>query len=156
MKGANSYGGGSYILGGTLNINSDTPWGRSRLADPNLTFAGGGAREVGAASVALSANRNISLDPGVSGTLDTGGNSLIVNGVISGGGHLFKTGSGTLTLTAGNDIAGYVFIDGNVLVDGQFLQRFGICRATPRRAPRSTGDRQRAIHYRRPGTDSAL
>ncbi len=121
LKGANSYGGGSYILGGTLNINSDAALGADPgWPTPNLTFAGGGGTlQVGAASVALSANRNISLDPGVSGTLDTGGNSLIVNGVISGGGHLFKTGSGTLTLTAaGNDIAGYVFIDGNVLVDG--------------------------------------
>jgi len=121
LTGANNYAGGTYIFDGTLNINSDAALG----ADPgsptaNLTFtSAGGTLQVGGATVALSYNRNISLDSGVSATIDTGGNSLIINGVMSGGGNFIKSGSGTLTFTGtGNAINGYAFLDGNVVVDG--------------------------------------
>lgn len=119
LTGVNSYEGGTFINSATLNINSDAALG----ADPgfpsaNLTFSGGGGTlQVGAASVTLSANRNI--DIGAATTIDTSGNHLTINGVMSGGANFTKLGGGMLTFTGtGNSVGGYAFLDGDVVVSG--------------------------------------
>lgn len=121
LTAANTYEGGTFINSATLNINADAALG----ADPgfpgaNVTFSGaGGTLQIGGANVSLSPNRNLVMDAGVPMTLDTLGNHVTLNGVLSGGGNFTKLGAGTLTFTrAGNAINGYAFLDGKVVVDG--------------------------------------
>jgi autotransporter-associated beta strand protein len=124
LTGVNSYQGGTFIATATLNINSDAALG----ADPgtpatNVTISGGGGTlQVGAPSVSLSANRNIVAEAGVPTVIGTLGNSLTINGVLTGGGSLQTVGTGTVTLKGtGNAISGYAYLDGNVIVDGGTL-----------------------------------
>ena len=101
FSGVNTYNGATTISGGTLNINADAALGTAPASPAtNVTFSGNGTLEVGAASVCLSGNRNIVIDSGVTVTIDTQGNTMIIPGVISGGGNLTMTGGGALSLSS--------------------------------------------------------
>jgi autotransporter-associated beta strand protein len=57
---------------------------------------------------------NMTLQSG-SGVFDTGGNSLTISGVLSGSGGLWKSGAGTLNLTAANTYSGATTVGGGLL-----------------------------------------
>ena len=109
LTGANSYGGGTTISSGVLNISSDAALGTAPSSPAvNLTFSGNGTLQAGG-TVSLSANRAILIGAGVTATIDTNFNNLSIAGAIGGGdsnSSLDVIGSGTLTLTGTNTFAG--------------------------------------------------
>ncbi|HOI73282.1 MAG TPA: autotransporter domain-containing protein [Syntrophales bacterium] len=98
LSGANTYTGGTNILGGTIRVGSD---GNLGDASGGLTFGGGTLKVTNS----FTTNRSVALDSG-GGTFDTNGNSLTLSGVASGTGSLHKSGDGTLTLTRANTYTG--------------------------------------------------
>jgi autotransporter-associated beta strand protein len=102
LTAANTYSGGTTILGGSVSVTNDSNLGAST---GDLVLDGGALSA--AASFTLNANRKIYLGPATgsgTGTLDvaagatlTYGGTLADNG--AGAGTLVKTGSGTLTLS---------------------------------------------------------
>ena len=107
LTGSNSYSGGTTINAGILNISADTALGGS---SGTLTFTGNGTLQAGGVSVALGASRPIVLNNGVTGTLDTNGNTMSVAGTISGSGSVTKSGNGALSLSALNTFSGNVTV----------------------------------------------
>ena len=106
---ANTYTGGTFLNGGTINIAGEGSSTGSLGAIPatpsanNLTFSGGSLQF--ASSFNLNANRGITLsDKG--GTLDTNGFSTTYSGLVTGSGSLTKLNSGTLRLTSANTFTG--------------------------------------------------
>jgi fibronectin-binding autotransporter adhesin len=105
----NTYGGGTTIVNGTLNINGDNALGALtsvvNLNGGTLQFALGGG-------IALNASRNIILG---GGAFDTNGSTDTINGVISGtsptNSNLIKNGAGTLIVTNANTYAGTTFVN---------------------------------------------
>ena len=94
LPNGNSYGGGTFIDQGTLNVGNN-----SSLGSGTLTFSGtGGILQAGTASLSLSNAIDLEFD----GTVDTNGQTLTLTGVISDSGSLTKTGAGTLVLTNAN------------------------------------------------------
>ena len=104
---ANSYGGGTEIDGGTLNINSDAELGSS---SGGLTFNGGTLQN----AADISSARTVLLDSN-GGTFDTNGYNLLLSGLISGNGALTKKGTGTLVLTHQNTYTGNTVISSGTL-----------------------------------------
>jgi autotransporter-associated beta strand protein len=115
LSGNNSYGPGSgsygtYLTGGAiLQVGSSTALGTS-----DVSFAGSSTLQAGT-SVGL--NNNIDVSPDVTATVDSSGNSLALNGVISDSGNLTKIGNGTLSLPD-NHVNPYT---GNTTVNGGIL-----------------------------------
>lgn len=108
LSGVNTYAAGTSILGGGVRVSSDANLGLTAGA---LTFDAGVLQTTAAFGTA----RNMTLNGG-GGTLQTD-SDLTASGVISGGGALVKTGSGTLTLTGANTYAGGTTIrDGTLLI----------------------------------------
>ena len=100
LSGTNTNTGGTTMQGGTLNINSDAALGTAPASPAtNVTFSGNSTLQAGAA-VSLSGNRNITINSGITATLDTQSNTMSISGVVNGSGGLTKIGSGTLTLSA--------------------------------------------------------
>jgi fibronectin-binding autotransporter adhesin len=119
LAGSNSFGGGTTINAGVLNINADASLGAvPSSAATNLAFAGSGTLQFGANNVSLSANRGIAIS-GVTATFDTQGNSATIAGTIADGtggpGALFKANSGTLYLTGANTYSGGTTINSGIL-----------------------------------------
>ena len=108
---------GTQIAAGILAIAADTSLGIAPAgAYDNIRFTGSGTLR-GDATISLHANRNISVATGATATFDTNGNSMTINGIISGSnGSLRKTGSGTLTLAGNNTYTGSTRISGGTLV----------------------------------------
>ncbi|MGH6763716.1 MAG: autotransporter-associated beta strand repeat-containing protein [Phyllobacterium sp.] len=102
LSGDNSYQGGTTIAGGTLQVAADANLG---AASGGLTINGGTFRNTAIFATA----RNVTLNEG-GGAFQTDAN-LTVSGVISGSGHLVKTGSGRLTLSGTNTYAGGTVIN---------------------------------------------
>ncbi|WP_054479281.1 autotransporter-associated beta strand repeat-containing protein, partial [Achromobacter sp. 2789STDY5608615] len=108
LNGANTFGGGATLSGGSVNVGSNTALGS------------GGVTVNGAVTLSSLAN-NIALSNtfALSNALTiAGSNNLTLNGALSGaGGSLVKTGSGTLTLNAGNTFGGAT-LNGGAIVAG--------------------------------------
>ena len=85
FSGSSSYGGGTILSSGLLNINGDAAFGAVPVSPAtNLTFAGNSTLQAGG-TVSLATNRNVSIGSGVTATIDTNSNSITITGVISGG-----------------------------------------------------------------------
>ncbi len=112
LSGANTYSGGTYIGGGTLNVSNDAALGAS---GGGLTFNNGGLLVSGDMTLD---NRAITL-LGM-GTNDVeAGFTLTINNDIAGAGGLTKRGAGTLTLGGTNTHAGITYLyDGVVNLTG--------------------------------------
>lgn len=108
LNGANTFGGGATLSGGAVNVGSNTALGS------------GGVTVNGAVTLSSLAN-NIALSNtfALSNALTiAGSNNLTLSGALSGaGGSLVKTGSGTLTLNAGNTFGGAT-LNGGTIVAG--------------------------------------
>ncbi|MDB6075242.1 MAG: proteinsorting protein, partial [Verrucomicrobiaceae bacterium] len=114
LGGANTYSGVNTISAGILSISSAGNLGNNSVTN-TISIAGGALRNTGT-SVTLGTNRSVTLGAG-GGTIDvTGTNSLNVNGVVTGGNPLTKTGTGTLVLSnTGNTINSTVNVNGGTL-----------------------------------------
>ncbi len=100
LRGANSYSGGTTLSKGVLNITDN-----GQLGDLSGGVTIGVATLQAGASITLTSGRTVTLSGGIA-TLDTNGNGITIEGVITGSGLLSKTGLGTLTLTGANDYSG--------------------------------------------------
>ncbi len=106
LGGANTYAGGTFINGGTVNVIGDASLGDAAGA---LSLSGGTLRN----SSAFSSARGVTLGSG-GGTFDTV-DDLSLTGAIAGAGGLNKIDGGTLALAADNTYAGGTTITGGVL-----------------------------------------
>jgi autotransporter-associated beta strand protein len=89
LAGANSYAGGTTVLGGVLEVASDGALGD---AEGSVMLDGGTLRIAGA----LSSARDFVIGPD-GGTLATGANAVTLSGTLAGSGDLLRSGSSTLT-----------------------------------------------------------
>lgn len=111
LSGNNTYGGGTRLDSGVLQVANDANLGAS---SGNLDFEGGTLRL--GASFDPASTRNITL--GTSGSIDTNGFSSTFAQVIDGPGALTKLGAGSLVLTADNTYAGGTTITAGTLQIG--------------------------------------
>lgn len=102
LSGTNTYTGGTFINGGTLNITTgDVALGATGTGN-DVALNGGTLR---VSNTALTSARNLSLGSG-GGTLQlTAAAAAALSGVISGAGNLIQNG-GTLTLAGANTYTG--------------------------------------------------
>jgi fibronectin-binding autotransporter adhesin len=115
LEGAgNSFAGGVFVNAGRLTVAADNLLGDGA---GGLTLDGGVLR----VGDGFDSARAVTLKDG-GGTLDIGLSSAAFTGVISGPGHLTKTGgsAGLITLTADNTFTGGVTIESGVLQIGDF------------------------------------
>ncbi|WP_296341163.1 autotransporter-associated beta strand repeat-containing protein [Reyranella sp.] len=107
LTGSSTYTGGTAISGGTVQAGSDSAFG---AAGTTLTLVGGTLQATASFTIA----RPITLTtPG--GTFDTNGNTLTLQGAISGTGGLTKTGAGTLVLAGTNSYSGGTTVTAGIL-----------------------------------------
>jgi len=139
LYGANTYGGGTTVIGVsdrtnnlTLGLGND-----SALGTGSLTFSGGGTNLLRALTLSTTdLNRtitnNIAINSGVTVNVETMSSlttvvagaavtntvsvNMALNGVISGGGALIKTNANTLTLGGANTYAGGTTVNQGALV----------------------------------------
>ena len=107
LPNANTYTGGTLILGGTVAIGNDTPLGSgpvSMFDGATLAFTQNGINLPNPISLGVFA-----------GTFDTGSFTETLSGVISGPSDLTKVGSGTLILAANNTYTGPTNVNAGVL-----------------------------------------
>ncbi len=101
LTAANNYTGGTLLKEGTLEVANNRALGTG-----NLAMSDGTTLRAGAADLALANNINIA---GI-GKVDTGANTLTLNGEITDGGEgsgaLTKIGTGTLVLNGANSYTG--------------------------------------------------
>ncbi len=111
--GSSTYGGGTFINGGTLQIAADFNLGGTSTG---VTFNGGTLQSTAAS---LASGRSITINAGGGTFNQAAGTSLQLNGTVSGGGTLAKSGAGTLTIF---DYAGPVNVaDGILTTNGTTL-----------------------------------
>ncbi|GAA2838004.1 autotransporter-associated beta strand protein [Aminobacter aminovorans] len=106
MRGPSTHTGGTYIDGGTLEVD-----GSGGLGTGTVTF--GGAATLHGANAWL----ENAFDLDAAATLDTD-TYMLLNGAISGSGSLVKTGSGELTLNGVNSYSGGTTIAAGKLILG--------------------------------------
>ncbi|MBE1206449.1 autotransporter-associated beta strand repeat-containing protein [Aminobacter carboxidus] len=106
MRGPSTYTGGTYIDGGTVEVD-----GSGGLGTGTVTF--GGAATLHGTNAWL----ENAFDLDAAATLDTD-TYLLLNGAISGSGSLVKTGSGELTLNGINSYSGGTTISAGKLILG--------------------------------------
>lgn len=112
LSGANTYGGGTTLTAGKLSISSDNNIGGPAAA---ITFNGGVLQITGLGVTNIDSHTvNWS---SFNGGFDiaTASNSFSVGQSIGGAGGLYKTGPGTLTLTASNNYTGATTVNAGVL-----------------------------------------
>ena len=110
LTGENTYGGGTFIYDGTLNVNSDAALGNSVST---ITFDGGILQN----AASFSSARPVTLDS-LGGTFDTNSYNLSLSGIIDGTGSLTKKGDGTLTLSGASTYSGGTTINSGTLALG--------------------------------------
>lgn len=103
LNGANTYGGGTTLWGGTLSINDDSGLGSVPASPANNLAFGAAATLKAGASHALAANRTVFIGTNAVATFDTQSYTQTVSGVLAGaqGSWLVKSGAGTLGLDPG-------------------------------------------------------
>ena len=105
---SNTYSGGTFIKGGTLNIAADGTLGPAPgTAAVNITFNGNGTLQLVNNFGTLATTRSILVAANSSGTLDIQGNNInLPNAItVSTGGTFGKQGSGTLELDSAISLA---------------------------------------------------
>ena len=151
LAGANSYTGGTSIIGGVLEIAEDASLGDAAGA---LSFDTGTLRTTADFTI----DRAATLQAG-GGTIETAAGTLTLTGSVGGPGALDKTGPGTLVLDAVNGYAGGTNIDGGtveIAADANLGAAAGAARLRRRHAPRRGEPRhgprrharRRRRHYR--------
>lgn len=119
LSGANTYTGATTISAGVLRLANANAVQNSTLTNNvanGVTFAGGvlnfnvgGLAGSGAFALTDVNASNVNLTVGANNA------STAITGLISGGGNLTKTGTGTLTLNAQNTFTGNIVVDGGTL-----------------------------------------
>jgi outer membrane autotransporter protein len=99
LTAANSYGGGTALKQGRLNVGNNLALGTGTLAMDDGTTLGFAADGLNLANAVVLTGNN---DP----VIDTGSFSATLSGNITGGGFITKIGSGTLTLSGSNSYTG--------------------------------------------------
>ncbi len=113
LAGANTYTGGNSILGGVLQVSSDANLGGT---GSNIQFDGDGTGTL-RTTAGFSTSRNLSF--GAAGTINVATNALTLNGTLSGGGALTKSGAGTLVVNNDtNTQSGGILVSAGVLQVG--------------------------------------
>ena len=114
---ANSYGGQTFINGGTLVISQDRQLGMAPgvPVSGQLTIDGGTLRITGTTTTSLNANRSITLGSLGGTILVNNGETLTGNSAISGAAALTVAGPGSVVLTAGNSYSGPTAVNDGVL-----------------------------------------
>ena len=113
LSGANTYGGGTVINAGTLQVAND---GNLGAASGGLTLAGGTL----AATGTFTSTRPVTLTSGATSGIDVAANqTLTLSGSISGSGGLVKTDSGKLVITGADTSTGLIEIAAGTLSTGQ-------------------------------------
>ncbi|MHA3775160.1 beta strand repeat-containing protein [Verrucomicrobiota bacterium sgz303538] len=98
LTGANTYTGGTVLNAGTVNVNS-----AAALGTGAVTFAGNATLQQ---TGSLTLPNTINLNAGVTGSIDTNGSDIVLNGNIVGtAGSLTKLGAGVLMLNGTNSFA---------------------------------------------------
>jgi autotransporter-associated beta strand protein len=118
LTGTNSYGGGTTLAGGTLQINSDASLGgagnpvqiiNNSILEATATFSSGRA-------ITFGPNAPTILDQGQTIQVDTS-QTLTLGGGLTGPSGLNKTGPGTLVVSGGaNTYAGATQVNGGTLL----------------------------------------
>jgi autotransporter-associated beta strand protein len=115
LSGANTYSGGTYLGGGTLDFDSDARLG----AASSFLHTSGGTLSL---SGAWSTSRPITIETGNTLVLAKGVNPVTISGSLDGTGPLQVTGSGTLTIASGdNGYAGAITLGSGVLPGGALV-----------------------------------
>ncbi|HEX5218144.1 MAG TPA: autotransporter-associated beta strand repeat-containing protein [Verrucomicrobiae bacterium] len=137
LSGPNTYGGGTTLSGGRLNINDGgTSSANSAIGTGPLTIDGGTLGNTGFGDVTLLPNNpqfwngnfgydgtgfNLDLGtgavtPSASRQINVSANTLKIGGIIGGGAiSLTKTGNGTLALSGANTFSGGLMLNGGQL-----------------------------------------
>ncbi|MDP9173513.1 MAG: autotransporter-associated beta strand repeat-containing protein, partial [Planctomycetota bacterium] len=100
VTGANNYGGGTFINGGTLSFANTS------LSTGNVTFSGNGTLQWNGSNTQDVSSKIQAIGSGITATFDTNGNNVTLASVLSGAGGIAKVGAGALTLPAANTFAG--------------------------------------------------
>jgi fibronectin-binding autotransporter adhesin len=109
LSGTNTYTGGTFLSGGTLNF---TP-GAVPLAANSITF-NGGALQWAASNTQDVSSAVAPIGAGGAG-IDTNGNNVTFASSLSGTGGLTKYGAGTLNMSVANTYSGATAISGGTL-----------------------------------------
>ncbi|WP_027579819.1 autotransporter domain-containing protein [Bradyrhizobium sp. Ai1a-2] len=110
LTGSNTYAGGTFLNGGTLQATADNNLG---AATGGLSFDGG-TLQLGAG---LTTARSVMLN-GNGGTIDTNGFNSTFSGTIGGASSLTKAGAGSLTLAGPGSYGGATLVNAGTLQAG--------------------------------------
>jgi autotransporter-associated beta strand protein len=108
LSAANTYSGGTTVIGGLINFNSASNFGSG-----TITLNGGGLQWASGTSTDIS-SRLAAFGAG-GATFDTNGNNVTLSSALLGTGGLTKIGAGALTLTGTNTYSGATTISGGTL-----------------------------------------
>ncbi|RAI43714.1 hypothetical protein CH341_12825 [Rhodoplanes roseus] len=108
LTGANTYTGGTLVLGGLINFSAANNFGTGAI-----TLDGGGLQWATGTSTDIS-SRLGAIGPN-GGTFDTNGNAVTFASDLSGTGSVTKTGAGTLSLAGVNTYTGATIVSGGTL-----------------------------------------
>ncbi|HSW18605.1 MAG TPA: autotransporter outer membrane beta-barrel domain-containing protein, partial [Ramlibacter sp.] len=111
LTGASSYSGGTVLKGGQINVGHSTALGSGTLAMDEGTTLGFASDGLNLANAVVLTGTS---DP----VIDTGAFTETLSGIVSGGGALTKSGSGTLVLAGANTYAGATVVAAGTLRAG--------------------------------------